>query len=210
MILLIDNYGDFTYNLYQLAGKVNPSIQIAKNDALTVEEIRQLDPQLIILSPGPGSPEKAGVCLSAVKELGQRIPIFGVDLGYRVICRAFGGEVNENGKVRCGSSVTIRINNQSKLFEGMRETMEAGCYHAQSVSPGSIPSCLRVIAATEEREIMAVEHREYPIYGVLFHPESVLTPQGYRLMENLLVKEVYSRSASGRILLKVREMRREN
>ncbi len=209
MILLIDNYGSFSYNLYQLAGRVNPNIQMVKNDALTVEEIRRMDPQLIILSPGPGSPEEAGVCLQTVKELGQQIPIFGVDLGYRVICSAFGGSAGERGKAPWGLSVTIRINNQSKLFGGMRETMEAGCYHAQSVSSGSIPSCLRVIAATEDREVMAVEHREYPIYGVLFHPESVLTPQGHRLMENLLVEEVYSRSASGRILLKVREMRRE-
>lgn len=210
MILLIDNYGNFSYSLYQLAGRVNSDIRMIKNDELTLDEIRKLSPQLIILSPGPGRPEEAGVCLSVVKELGQEIPIFGVGLGYLVICRAFGGTVMETENAMCGSAVTIRINNQSKLFGGMRETMQAGCYHAQAVSPESIPQCLQVIAATEKREVMGVEHREYPVYGVLFHPESILTPQGYRLMENLLVKEVYSRSTSGRILLRVREMRRES
>lgn len=210
MILLIDNYGSFSWNLYQMAGKTEPDIRMVKNDEVAIEEIRQMRPELVILSPGPGRPEDAGVCLQMVKELGGRVPIFGVDLGFLSICQAYGGKVIPEKNFMHGKASQAKINTGSKLFSGMKDTIQVGRYHSMIVDPASLPACLKVTAATEDREIMAVEHREYPVYGVLFHPESGLTPQGHRLMENLFEHEVLGRRASGKILMKVREMKRES
>lgn len=186
MILLIDNYDSFSYNLYQLVGEVDPDIKVVRNDAVTVEEIRQMKPRLIILSPGPGRPEDAGICIQAVEELGGEIPIFGVCLGHQAICKAYGATVTYARQLMHGKTSMAKVDKDSKLFRGFGEEMVVGRYHSLAADPETIPDCMKVTAVTEDGEVMAVEHREYPVYGVQFHPESILTPDGRRLIENLL------------------------
>lgn len=186
MILLIDNYDSFSYNLYQLVGAVNPDIRVMRNDAVTVEEIRQWKPELLILSPGPGRPENAGICVSAVKELAGEIPIFGVCLGHQAICQAFGAAVTYAKQLMHGKTSLIRVDTSSRLFRGMEEEILVGRYHSLAVDPETLPDCLAITARTKEGEIMAVEHKAYPVYGVQFHPESILTTKGRMMIEHLL------------------------
>lgn len=186
MILLIDNYDSFSYNLYQLVGAVNPDIRVVRNDAVTVEEIRQWKPELLILSPGPGRPENAGICVSAVRELAGEIPIFGVCLGHQAICQAFGAVVTYAKQLMHGKTSMIRVDTSSRLFRGMEEEILVGRYHSLAVDPETLPDCLAVTARTKEGEVMAVEHKAYPIYGVQFHPESILTAKGRMMIEHLL------------------------
>lgn len=186
MILLIDNYDSFSYNLYQLVGEVEPDIKVVRNDAVTIEEIRQMKPELIILSPGPGRPEDAGICIQAVEELGGEIPIFGVCLGHQAICKAYGATVTYARQLMHGKTSTAKVEQNSKLFQGLGPEMVVGRYHSLAADPETIPDCMKVTAVTEDGEVMAVEHKEYPVYGVQFHPESILTPDGRKLLENLL------------------------
>lgn len=186
MILLIDNYDSFSYNLYQLVGTLNPDIRVIRNDALTVEEIAALSPEAIILSPGPGRPEDAGVCIEVVRQLGGRFKLLGVCLGHQAICKAYGGEVTYARELMHGKTSRVMLDARSKLFRGMGPTTTVARYHSLAAPAESLPPCLRVISETDDGEVMAVEHRDYPVYGLQFHPESVLTPEGHIILKNFL------------------------
>ena len=186
MILLIDNYDSFSYNLYQLIGEINPDIRVIRNDEMTVEEIRELAPERIILSPGPGRPEDAGVIIDVAKELGKTIPILGVCLGHQAICAAFGATVTYAKQLMHGKQSITRVDNASPLFAHCPKEMPVARYHSLAADAATIPEELVVTATTEDGEVMAVAHRDYPIYGVQFHPESILTPDGKQMLRNFL------------------------
>ena len=186
MILLIDNYDSFSYNVFQLVGSVNPDIRVIRNDECSVDEIRAMNPSHIILSPGPGRPDKAGVCENVIRELGGRIPILGICLGHQAICEAFGGEVSYAKELMHGKKKTIYTVGKSPLFEGLGDSFQAARYHSLAAVREKLPDVLRVTAEAEDGEIMAVEHTEYPIFGVQFHPESVMTPDGKVMVENFM------------------------
>ena len=190
MTLLIDNYDSFSYNLYQLIGELNPDIRVIRNDEMTVEEIRALKPDRIILSPGPGRPEDAGITVQAAKELGKDFPVLGVCLGHQAICAAFGATVTYARALMHGKQSVVRQEGNSSLFEGLPETFPVARYHSLAAAPDTMPDCLQVTARTEDGEVMAVQHREYPIYGVQFHPESILTPDGRKILKNFLSMKV--------------------
>ena len=184
MILLIDNYDSFSYNLYQLIGSINPDIRVIRNDQMTVEEIRKLKPERIILSPGPGFPKDAGICIEAAKELGKEIPVFGVCLGHQAICEAFGATVSYASHLMHGKQSMVKLDTDCPVFRGMKSVIPAARYHSLAAVRETMPEELKVTAETEDGEIMGVMHREYPIYGVQFHPESILTPDGYEILKN--------------------------
>jgi len=191
MILLIDNYDSFSYNLYQLIGSINPDIKVARNDALSVDEIKNLAPEQIVISPGPGKPKDAGVCINVIKALYSSIPILGICLGHQAIFEAFGGTVSYAGKLMHGKSSQITIDIEDKLFKGMPSVIQAARYHSLAGIKSTLPDILKITAWTEDLhgkcdEIMAVSHKEYPVYGVQFHPESILTPDGRMIIENFL------------------------
>lgn len=186
MVLLIDNYDSFSYNLYQFVGTVNPDIRVIRNDEMTTEEIEALSPSHIILSPGPGTPERAGICMETARTASKNIPTLGVCLGHQAICAAYGAAVTYAKQLMHGKQSLLTVDNTSKLFAGLPETLRAARYHSLAALPETIPDCLKVTGRTEDGEIMSVEHREYPIYGVQFHPESILTPEGMKIIENFL------------------------
>lgn len=186
MIYLIDNYDSFSYNLYQLVGEVNPNIKVVRNDALTVEELEGLNPEAVILSPGPGRPADAGICEEVVLKLSGKVPILGVCLGHQAICEAFGGTVGYAKQLMHGKASLTKVDQQSPLFKGLLEEIRVARYHSLAAAEESLPACLRVIARTDDDEVMAVQHVEYPTYGVQFHPESILTPDGRAMIENFL------------------------
>ena len=186
MILLIDNYDSFSYNVFQLVGSVNPDIRVIRNDECSVDEIRAMNPSHIILSPGPGRPDKAGVCENVIRELGGRIPILGICLGHQAICETFGGEIGYAKKLMHGKMSIVDLDTDSAIFKGMEPKLQAARYHSLAAEEDKLPAELKVIARTEDGEIMAVEHRNYPVYGVQFHPESILTPDGRKIMERFL------------------------
>lgn len=184
MILLIDNYDSFSYNLYQLIGSINPDIKVVRNDQMTIEEIRALKPERIILSPGPGFPKDAGICIEAAKELGKEIPVFGVCLGHQAICEAFGATVSYASQLMHGKQSLVTLDTDCLIFKGMKKTIPAARYHSLAAVRETMPEELKITAETEDGEIMGVMHRDYPIYGVQFHPESILTPDGYEILKN--------------------------
>ncbi|KLU65377.1 anthranilate synthase component 2 [Desulfosporosinus acididurans] len=186
MILLIDNYDSFSYNLYQLIGSINPDIKVIRNDELSVSEIEALEPEAIILSPGPGKPADAGVCVESSRYFAGKIPVFGVCLGHQSICEAFGATVSYARELMHGKQSTIKIDTDCSLFQGLPETIAGARYHSLAALEETIPKELKVIARTDDGEIMAVKHKDYKVYGVQFHPESILTPQGKTIMENFL------------------------
>ncbi|MCD8145270.1 MAG: aminodeoxychorismate/anthranilate synthase component II [Oscillospiraceae bacterium] len=187
MILLIDNYDSFSYNLYQLVGMLNPDIQVVRNDALTVEEIIAQKPEAVIISPGPGRPENAGVSAEAARRVGMTgIPVLGVCLGHQAICQAFGATVGYASELMHGKQSIITLDLTSPLFRGLPEQIPAARYHSLAAEEATIPDTLRVIAKTGDGEIMAVQHISAPIYGVQFHPESILTPDGVQILKNFL------------------------
>ncbi len=186
MILLVDNYDSFSYNLYQLIGSLDPDIMVIRNDAMTTDEIRELAPESIILSPGPGRPEDAGVCIDVVKELGNTIPILGVCLGHQAICTAFGATVSYAKTLMHGKQSMAKLDTDCRLFHDCPEYAPVARYHSLSVIEDTIPSTLTAVAKADDGEIMAVRHNEYNIYGVQFHPESIMTPDGKQMLENFL------------------------
>lgn len=186
MILLIDNYDSFSYNVYQLIGSVEPDIRVIRNDDCTVEEIEHMQPEAIILSPGPGRPSEAGVCIEVVTKLEGKIPILGICLGHQAICEANGATVSYAAELMHGKQKKIRKMDESALFAGLPEYFDAARYHSLAVKKDTLPECLRITAVAEDGEVMAVEHREYPVYGLQFHPESVMTPQGKTMIENFM------------------------
>ena len=186
MILLIDNYDSFSYNLYQLIGAVEPDIKVVRNDECTLEEIAKMKPEAIILSPGPGRPEDAGICIPVIKEFAGKIPILGVCLGHQSICEAFGGTVSYAKELMHGKKKTIYTVGKSKIFEGLGDSFQAARYHSLAAVREELPEVLKVTAEAEDGEVMAVEHTEYPVYGVQFHPESVMTPDGKLMIQNFM------------------------
>lgn len=184
MIVLIDNYDSFSYNLYQLIGSVEPDIKVIRNDAYTVGEIEAMKPEAIILSPGPGRPADAGVCIEAVRYFKGKLPILGVCLGHQSICEALGGEVSYAKALMHGKKKNIYKVGESTLFAGLENPFPAARYHSLAAVRDKLPEELKVTAESEDGEVMAVQHKEYPIYGVQFHPESVMTPDGRTMIEN--------------------------
>lgn len=186
MILLIDNYDSFSYNLHQLVGTVEPDIRVVRNDELTIEQVRALGPSHIILSPGPGHPRDAGICIDVVQQLGAEIPVLGVCLGHQAICEAFGATVSYAKELMHGKQSTVQLEQDSALFFGMDNEIQAARYHSLAAIEDTLPDCLRVTALTSDGEIMAVEHIQHPIYGLQFHPESILTPEGMKILQHFL------------------------
>lgn len=186
MILLIDNYDSFSYNLYQLIGEIEPDIRVIRNDEMTVEEVRKLNPDRIILSPGPGRPEDAGIIIETAKTLGKNIPTLGVCLGHQAICAAFGATVTYAKELMHGKQSDVRFDKYCPLFRGCPETALVARYHSLAADAATIPEVLKITAVTTDGEVMAVQHKEYPIYGVQFHPESIMTPDGKQMLENFI------------------------
>ena len=186
MILLIDNYDSFSYNLYQLIGTIDPSICVIRNDEKTISEIEAMDPKCIIISPGPGKPSEAGICEDVIRYFAGKKPILGVCLGHQAICEAFGGEVSYAKRLMHGKSSMVDIATDSDIFKGMDSELLVARYHSLSAVERRLPACLRIIGRSDDDEIMAVEHRDYPVYGLQFHPESILTPDGIQILRNFL------------------------
>lgn len=187
MVLIIDNYDSFTYNLVQLAGSIHPDFQVIRNDEKTVEEIRAIHPTHIILSPGPGYPKAAGVCEDVVRALGGEIPILGVCLGHQAICEVYGAKICLAKHLMHGKQSEVEVDGNNPLFAGLPGTIRVARYHSLIASEEQFPDCLQVISRdTQLGEIMAVCHKKDLVYGVQFHPESILTPEGKVMMENFL------------------------
>ena len=188
MVLLIDNYDSFSYNLVQLVGELSHGdVMVVRNDEYTINEIRELNPSHIILSPGPGKPEDAGICEEVVRELKGEYPILGVCLGHQSICEVFGAEVTYAKKLMHGKQSTMSILDEVPIFKGLDKKFLGARYHSLSAKADTIPEELQVIAIDEkDNEVMAVKHRDYDIYGLQFHPESVLTPEGKIIVSNFL------------------------
>ena len=189
MILLMDNYDSFSYNLYQLIGEIDPDILVIRNDEMTVAEIQELKPDRLILSPGPGRPENAGVLVDVVKALYQTVPILGVCLGHQGICQAFGGEITYAKELMHGKQSEIQLDRDCPLFQGCPERVPVARYHSLVADESAMPECLKITARTGDGQVMAVQHKEYPTYGVQFHPESIMTPNGKQMLRNF-IKEI--------------------
>lgn len=186
MILLIDNYDSFSYNLYQYVGMINPDIRVIKNDELSLAEIAALAPDHIIVSPGPGRPADAGICEEVIAYFKDKTPILGVCLGHQAICEVFGGTVTYASTLMHGKSSNVHIANGSPIFRGLPPIIAAGRYHSLSAERSTLPDELLIIAEDDDGEVMAVKHRHYDVYGVQFHPESILTQDGHKMIENFL------------------------
>ena len=219
MILLIDNYDSFSYNLYQLVGELEPDIRVVRNDELTVDEVLKLKPDGIIISPGPGRPEDAGIIIELVKHLGaveeasmvnasafdddleaedeeadevrkkikeRCIPTLGVCLGHQAICAAFGGTITYARELMHGKQSLTEFDNESGLFKDIPGKAPVARYHSLALDEGTLPYELKITAKTVDGDVMAVEHRELPIYGMQFHPESIMTPDGRKMLENFI------------------------
>lgn len=186
MILLIDNYDSFSYNLYQLIGGICPDITVVRNDMLTIADIRAKKPEAIFFSPGPGKPADAGICVEAIRALAGEFPMLGVCLGHQAICEAFGGVVSYADELMHGKSSLTKLDTTSMIFAGIDAEIQTARYHSLVALKDTLPDCLKITAMTEKKEIMAVEHREYPIFGLQFHPESILTPDGHKIIKNFL------------------------
>lgn len=185
MILVIDNYDSFTYNLVQYLGEMGADLRVVRNDQMTLDEIRALNPSHIVISPGPGDPDDAGISLDVIREFGATTPILGVCLGHQSIGQAYGGVVKRAGKLMHGKTSQIH-HTDDVLFAGLPSPFEATRYHSLIVEESTLPDVLHVTAYADSGEIMAMRHKEYPVYGVQFHPESILTEGGKRLLKNFL------------------------
>lgn len=185
MILVIDNYDSFTYNLVQLLGEMGADLHVVRNDQTTLEEIQALQPTHIVISPGPGTPDDGGVSLDVIRQMGATTPLLGVCLGHQCIGQAYGGVVQRAERLMHGKTSQI-YHKGDALFTGVPSPFVATRYHSLIVDEGSLPDCLTVTAFTEEGEIMGVRHKEHPVFGVQFHPESILTTYGGRILRNFL------------------------
>ncbi len=185
MILLIDNYDSFTYNLYQYIGTFTSDIRVVRNDKITLPEIEALDPDRIVLSPGPKSPKEAGICMDVVRYFTGKKPILGICLGHQCIGEALGGTVSYAKKIFHGKQSRIEHDGTS-IFKGIPSPIRVARYHSLAVQKDTLPECLRIMAQTEDGEIMAIRHREHPVIGLQFHPESIYTEHGKRLIENFV------------------------
>lgn len=186
MILLIDNYDSFSYNLFQMVGEINPDIKVIRNDEMSVDDIKAYAPEKIIISPGPGRPEDAGVIIDVVKELGKNIPILGVCLGHQAICMAFGATVTYAKKLMHGKDSLTHFDTTCPIFWDIPDTSKVARYHSLAALKSTIPDTLKVVAKTDDGEVMAVEHISFPIYGLQFHPESIMTTYGKEMLKNFI------------------------
>lgn len=186
MILLIDNYDSFSYNLYQYVGVIDPDIRVIKNDEFSLAEIQKMNPSHIIISPGPGRPKDAGICEEVVAFFKDKTPLLGVCLGHQAICEVFGGEITYAKTLMHGKQSTVHIANGSPVFRGLPPIIQAARYHSLGAKRNTLPDELLIIAEDDEGEVMAVKHRDYDVYGLQFHPESLLTEDGNRMIENFL------------------------
>ena len=186
MILIIDNYDSFTYNLYQIIGRFATDITVVYNDQIKVTEIEKFQPTHIIISPGPGRPKDAGICEEAIRYFTRKIPILGICLGHQAICETFGAEISYAKTLIHGKKSMIHIANGNPIFCGLPPLLEAGRYHSLAAERGTLPDELLVIAETDDGEVMGVKHRDFNVYGLQFHPESILTPNGGKIIENFL------------------------
>lgn len=186
MILLLDNYDSFTYNLYQYVGELNPDVEVYRNDALTVEEVAAKQPSHIIISPGPGYPASAGISIEAVRRLGNRVPILGVCLGHQAIGEAYGGKVIHASQLVHGKASELELLPACQLFESLPSRITAARYHSLVVERETLPDVLQITALTKTGEIMGLKHKEYNVFGIQFHPESILTDVGKIILKNFL------------------------
>ncbi len=186
MILIIDNYDSFTYNLYQYIGEIEPDIRVVRNDETGVGDIIGMHPTHVIISPGPGHPVDAGISVEAVKGLAGVVPVLGVCLGHQAVGLAFGAEITYAANLMHGKSSQIKLDCGCRIFRGLPQYITAGRYHSLAVKSEGMPSDLEVAAISDDDEIMAVRHRRYDVYGLQFHPESVLTPYGKAILKNFL------------------------
>lgn len=186
MIALIDNYDSFSYNLYQLVGMLNPDIRVIRNDELTVDALRAMHPSHVILSPGPGYPKDAGICIEAVQKLGGGIKILGVCLGHQAICEAFGATISHAKQLMHGRQSQVEAKVTCPLFQGMMPWIPVARYHSLAAIRDTLPETLKIVAETNDGEVMAVQHTELPIFGLQFHPESILTPDGAQILSNFI------------------------
>lgn len=185
MLLILDNYDSFTYNLVQYFGELGAEMKIFRNDALTVEDVKKLAPERICISPGPCTPNEAGISLELIRELGSTIPILGVCLGHQSIGQVYGGDVVRAARLMHGKTSPIH-HNGSSVFKGLPNPFEATRYHSLIVKRETLPDCLEITAWTVEGEIMGLRHKEHPVHGVQFHPESILTENGKQMLESFL------------------------
>ena len=185
MILMIDNYDSFTYNLVQYLGQLGEEVAVHRNDAISLDGIAELNPEAIFLSPGPCSPEQAGITVDVIRRFHRSVPLMGVCLGHQAIGQAFGGRVARAGRIMHGKTSPI-LNDGRTIFQGLPSPFTAGRYHSLIVERETLPGCLEVSAETKEGEIMGLRHREWPVEGIQFHPESILTPSGKRILRNFL------------------------
>ncbi len=186
MIVLIDNYDSFSYNLYQLIGTLDPNITVVRNNQCSIQDIEQMQPKALVISPGPGRPEQAGICIDAITHFAPTLPILGICLGHQAICKAFGGVVTYAPKMMHGKTSRILADTTSTLFTGLPETFPVARYHSLVAEEANLPTTLRIVAKTKDNVIMAVEHTQYAVYGLQFHPESILTPVGKSIAKNFL------------------------
>ena len=185
MLLVIDNYDSFTYNLVQYFGELGANPLVKRNDAVTVEEVEKMRPERIVISPGPGSPKDAGISMEVIRRMGAKIPLLGVCLGHQCIGEIYGGKVVRAGRLMHGKTSPIR-HDAKGVFRGLPNPFEATRYHSLIVEKSSVPDCLEISADTSEGEIMGLRHREHPVHGVQFHPESILSKEGKDLLANFL------------------------
>jgi anthranilate synthase component II len=188
MILLIDNYDSFTYNLYQYLGELGEEITVVRNDKISLEDISRMDPEAIVLSPGPGRPENAGICIELIKEFCSRIPILGICLGHQAIGHAFGASIGKAARIMHGKTSKLK-HNGSHLFQYMEQPIDIMRYHSLVIRTGTLPAQFKVLARSmDDQEIMAIKHENYPLFGLQFHPESVGTRNGKRMLANFLAE----------------------
>ena len=186
MILLIDNYDSFSYNLFQLVGEIEPDIKVCRNDEIRICDIEEMNPSHIIISPGPGKPSEAGICEEIVTHFAGKIPILGVCLGHQAICEAFGANVTYAKELMHGKQSEVQVDNSCKLFKGLPNSVDVARYHSLAADKDSLPEMLKAVATTKDGEIMAVAHTQYEVYGLQFHPESIMTSDGKRMIENFI------------------------
>lgn len=186
MILMLDNYDSFTYNLVQYLAELKADVEVFRNDAITIDDIKSMRPERIVVSPGPGRPEDAGISVALIREFAGQIPILGVCLGHQAIGYAYGGNIIGAKKLMHGKTSLIH-HNKKEIFKGLSNPFEATRYHSLVIDRKTIPSCLEVTAWTDDGEIMGVRHKDHPLWGVQFHPESILTKEGKKLLQNFLI-----------------------
>ena len=187
MIAMIDNYDSFTYNIVQELREMEADLRVFRNDAITVDALDALAPAALVVSPGPGRPSEAGISMDAIRRFAGRIPILGVCLGHQAICAVYGATITYAKQLMHGKQSEVHFDSACPLFSRCPENALVARYHSLAADPDTIPDCLRVTATTKGGEIMAVQHKIFPVYGVQFHPESILTPDGKTILKNFLV-----------------------